>query len=289
MELRARSSGRFGSALSPAKNDNALLLVTTESDVARSDEITRRLSDIAEDVRFCTFGSNVRGELAALVATGPSRILVVPFSVGANNPLLADLTGLLRWAGSHWPNVNFLLSAPVGSPEHVIGWASRQAQVAIAEFSGAVSLEETALLVVGAGATAAANAEICAMARLLWENRDYQLVEVAFAENTRPEVAEGINRLLRLRAEQIIVLPLTLFDASMYQSVQRQVDSANVSQVVLARPLLSPTGAATIVRQRCERALRHWFDGGDDGLALHHGHQHEHEHEHDGHPHHHVH
>lgn len=151
----------------------------------------------------------------------------------------------------------------------------RQAQIALRVLPNAPSPRRTALLAVGAGGSApAANAEVCAIARLLWENRDYGSVETAFAQDARPTVAEGIDHLVRLGAGVIVVLPLTLLEGSLYRAVHRQVESANARHILLARPLLSAAGLATIARQRYEDALARWSNGDGDGLSLSPGHDH---------------
>lgn len=263
------------SQIEPSASNDALLLVTAESEAANAVEIEQRLSDTVAPTRVCRFGTNIRAEIAAMMASEPSRVVAVPLVVGAQDTLLADLTGLLRWAAARWTKTKFLQSEPLGSPQHAVGWASRQAQIALQSLPRTVLPDETALLVVGAGGGSAdANAYICAIARLLWENRDYAMVETAFAQNARPTVAEGINRLIRLGARQVVVLPLALLDNSMYQAVRRQVEDANAPNVVLAQPLLTLTAATVVARQRYEEALANWFRTGNDGLSLNHGHDH---------------
>jgi sirohydrochlorin cobaltochelatase len=256
-------------------NNDALLIVTSESDVSHGDELARRLSVAVANARVCTFGPSIRSDLAAIMANEPLRVVAVPLLVGAEDPLLSDLAGLLRWAATRWKNTHFLLSAPIGTTQHVVGWASRQAQSALRGKHHAVPPGETALLAVGpGGSTPAANAEVCAIARLLWENRDYGWVETAFAQGARPTVAEGIDRLERLGSGLIVVLPLTLIEGSLYRAVHRQVRSANVRHILLTRPLLSVTGLAAVARQRYEDALARWSNGDGDGLAPNHGHDH---------------
>lgn len=248
----------------------ALLLVSTETGAAQM-ELVSRLKGTAQPHPW-PLDSSARAALAAVVAAGPPHVVAVPLTVGAQDPLLADLGALLRWARGRWPQTTFLQAAPFASAEHLVGWASRQA-AAQALAPTPAPPDETALLLVSEGRTPAANAEVCAAARLLWEHRDYRRVEVAFTGGARPTVAQGLDACRRLGARQVVAVPLALSDGPFLQEVRAQVAAAD-PQVVCAGPLLSPAGAAAVVRQRYEEALARWFRAGDDGLASDHGHDH---------------
>lgn len=248
---------------------DALLLVSAEAN-AVSAELASRLGKVAA-VHSWPLGPDARAGLTAALAGGTSRVVAVPLTVGAQDPLLAELTGLLRWARTRWPDVTFLQSPAFAAPEHLVGWASRQAQAALDRLPATPT--ETALLLVGEGRTPAANAEVCATARLLWEHRDYRRVEVAFTGASRPGIVEGIADGLRLGARRVVVVPLALTDGPFLREVQAQVEAAG-PEAVCAGPLLTPAGAAAVVRQRYEEALARWLGTGDDGLTFDHGHDH---------------
>lgn len=279
----------------PPSDADVLLLVAAETGDAYLD-LARRLSSDAP-TRLCSPGASARAGLAAAMAGGPARVVAVPLATGACDPLLASLSGLLRWAGTRWPGTAFLQSAPFGSPPHVVGWASRQARAALAALPDPAPPAETALLVVGTGgAVPEANAEVCATARLLWENHDENLVEVAFARGTRPGVAMGIDRCLRLGARHVVVLPLALLDGPVCGEVRAQAARGRERGVgvACASALLTPTTAAAVARRRRQAALARWHQHGEDGLAAAHDHEHEHGHDHGhghghGHGHHHGH
>jgi len=111
---------------------------------------------------------------------------------------------------------------------------------------------ETAVLVVGpGGAPPAVNAELCAMARLLWEHGDYALVETAFVhDGPRPSMAARIAHCRQLGMRRVVVLPLALLDGPVVHAVHAQASSARHApshatrggghdmEVVVAAPLL---------------------------------------------------
>lgn len=253
----------------PATSRNALMLVSRETGAAHA-ELARRLSSLA-DARACRLSAETRADLAAIMSDRPEHVVVVPLSLGSSDPLLADLSGLMRWASAHWPNTVFLQSSPLGAPDHVVGWASQRARGALAKLPDAPPAQ-TALLVVGTGGAAAANAEVCSLARLLSETRDYDLVEVAFARDAQPTIREAIDRVIQLGARRMIVVPLTLVDGAVYQTLRAEIQAAARPGLVLAEPLLTPVAAAVVARRRYEEALGRWAASGEDGLSPTHGH-----------------
>lgn len=267
--MTSQSSATAG--FKPVTNSGALLIITPDGACAAHAELARHLSSVA-DARSCPLGADTRTDLVAILSRNPSHVVAVPLSLGLDDPLLTDLTGLLRWARTRWPATTFLQSSPFGTSQHMVGWASRQARAALGHSPGATPPDGTALLVVGTGGAPAANAAVCAVARLLWETHDYDLVEAAFARDARPTISDGIDRLVRLGARRVVVLPLALLDDPMYQAVRAQVATAPGSDVLLARPLLTPEAVAAVARRRYEDALTRWSLSGDDGLPPAHGH-----------------
>jgi sirohydrochlorin cobaltochelatase len=223
---------------------------------------------------------NARQELMAALASRPYRLVAVPLTLNAQDPLLADLTGLLRWAARRWPVVTFLQSQPLASPEHLVGWVSRQAQAALAAQpagpTGPAQLDETALLLVASGSSPEANAAVSATARLLWENREYRRVETAFTgAGQRPTIAASLRDLRSLRVRRSVVVPLTVADGAFLQQVQAEVrHHGSTDNTVCAAPLLNQAALTAVIRQRYEEALARWFRTGDDGLSAGHGHDH---------------
>ncbi|KAB2347431.1 sirohydrochlorin chelatase [Actinomadura rudentiformis] len=128
---------------------------------------------------------------------------------------------------------------------------------------------DTAVLLVGRGSTDPdANAEVHKVARLFWEGRgasgaDQGLglaaVEPAFISLARPSVDEGLDRLRRLGARRIVVLPYFLFsgvlpdrvvaEARAYADEHRELD------VRCAEVIGDCDGLAGLVVERYEEAL----------------------------------
>ncbi|HEY0970265.1 MAG TPA: CbiX/SirB N-terminal domain-containing protein [Gemmatimonadales bacterium] len=257
---------------------DALLLVTAEACGAHA-AVAHRLSQ-REGVDACVLplGADASSALADVLARAPAHVVAVPLAWGASDPLPGELAGLLRWAKARWTDVPILESEPLGTREHTIGLAAQQVRIALSRQPDASS-GRTALLVVGPGsASPAANAEVCAIARLLWEHGDYALVETAFLRESerRPSIAARIAHCRRLGMQRVVVVPLVLLDGSTARAVHAAADAARDADmdVVVAGPLLSPGGAAAVALERYRGALTRWFGSGVDGLALRHDHDH---------------
>jgi sirohydrochlorin cobaltochelatase len=70
----------------------------------------------------------------------------------------------------------------------------------------------THVVLVGRGSTDPdANAEVAKVARLLWEGREYDAVELAFISLTQPPVPDALERARKLGARRIVLAPYFLF------------------------------------------------------------------------------
>jgi sirohydrochlorin cobaltochelatase len=84
---------------------------------------------------------------------------------------------------------------------------------------------ETAVLVVGRGSSDPdANSDICKVARLFYEGRQYPMVESAYVSMTPPTVADGLDRCRRLGAKRIVVFSYFLFTGVLEERIREQTD-----------------------------------------------------------------
>jgi sirohydrochlorin cobaltochelatase len=258
----------------PSADGGVLLLVTSEAGPCYTDLVDRLRK--RGDTRCISLGSGASATVAEVAVAAPSHVVTVPFSFGGTAPSPADVTGLVRWARTRWPNMIFIQGQPAASREHIIGWASRQIQASCDGWSDHEP-SDTAVLVVSEGATPDGTAEVCALARLLSEHHQYEIVEVAFLRDARSTIAVGIDRCHRLGARRIILLPLSLLDGPFHQQARAQTERLYArglpQHVRIAAPLLTPTAAAAVMPRRYTEALARWLDCQDDGCAR--GHSHE--------------
>jgi sirohydrochlorin cobaltochelatase len=158
------------------------------------------------------------------------------------------------------------------------------------------------VLVVGRGASDPdANADLHKLARLLWEGRDWPLVEAAFVGITSPRVPEGLERLRRLGARRIVVLPWFLFTGVLERRIHSQAAAfaaahpgvevtvagylgpvAEVAALALQRYHQALAGAARMTCDLCvHRAPMPGFEHQVGSVQRPHPHPHDHDHDHE--------
>ncbi|GGO81292.1 hypothetical protein GCM10012280_05170 [Wenjunlia tyrosinilytica] len=83
----------------------------------------------------------------------------------------------------------------------------------------------TTVLLVGRGSTdPEANAELCRVARLLWEGRGLAGVETAFVSVAAPDVPAGLDRCHLLGARRVVLVPFLLADEALSRRARLQAE-----------------------------------------------------------------
>jgi sirohydrochlorin cobaltochelatase len=180
-------------------------------------------------VRLAPAGVDVAGgfiELSApavteawqtLAGQGHRRLAAVPLVLVAAGHAKGDIPAALEREVRRSPGVSYRFGRPLGPhPTLLTLLGERIAAVA-------ATGTDTAVLLVGRGSTDPdANAEVCKVARLLQETQGFAFVETAFVSLATPNVAEGLERVRRLGAAQVVVAPYFLFDGVLPQRVVEQ-------------------------------------------------------------------
>jgi sirohydrochlorin cobaltochelatase len=119
----------------------------------------------------------------------------------------------------------------------------------------------THVVLVGRGSSDPdANAEVAKVARLLWEGRGYDAVEVAFESVTGPTVPEALDRTARLGARRVVVAPYLLFPGVVSERI-----AAHVRAFAASRPDLDVRGAEVL--GDCDELADLVLDRYDEALA----------------------
>jgi sirohydrochlorin cobaltochelatase len=121
--------------------------------------------------------------------------------------------------------------------------------------------EETAVLIVGRGSSDPdANSDLSKIARLFYERRPYPVVEGAYVSITPPDVAEGLDRCLKLGAKRIVVFSYFLFTGVLEERIRgqsRAFADANPGVEVRYAGYFGPNArVADLVVERYTEALR---------------------------------
>lgn len=161
--------------------------------------------------------------LQACAAEGYIHAVVQPLLLFGATHQKNDIPAAIAWAREHLPQLHISYGRPFGP--HPALLAALDERIAAVN-DGSVPAEETAVLLMGRGTSDPdANSEVAQLARLFWEGRSWNIVEVAYSGETRPTVSEGVRRCVRLGARRIIVAPLLLFQGILTQRIAEQAQA----------------------------------------------------------------
>ncbi|GAA2599613.1 sirohydrochlorin chelatase [Actinomadura fulvescens] len=203
--------------------------------------------------------------VAELYAAGHRRVAAVPLVLVAAGHGKGDMPGAMSRELVRHAGLSYTYGRPLGPHPTLLRLLEERLAAALGDEPG----KGTAVLLVGRGSTDPdANAEVHKVARLFWEGRgasgaDQGLglaaVEPAFISLAGPTVAQGLDRLRRLGARRIVVLPYFLFsgvlpdrvvaEARAYAGDHRELD------VRCAEVIGDCDGLAGLVAERYEEAL----------------------------------
>jgi sirohydrochlorin cobaltochelatase len=146
--------------------------------------------------------------VARLTTLGYRDVVAVPLVLVAASHSKGDVPAALLREQLRTPGLSFRYGRPLGVHPTVVELLDTRARAVVAN----ANRGNTALVLAGRGATDPdANADVAKMARLLWEGRDWPIVEPAFISLTTPSVPEAMERCRRLGATRIAVVPYFLF------------------------------------------------------------------------------
>lgn len=157
--------------------------------------------------------------VAELSARGHRDLVVVPLVLVAAGHSKGDVPAALAREQVRNPGLSFRYGRPLGVHPVLLSVVDDRLAAVVSPAERA----ETAVVLVGRGAyDPDANADIAKLARLLWEGRDWPVVEPAFISLTTPSVPEAMERCRRLGASRIAVVPYFLFSGVLPDRVRTQ-------------------------------------------------------------------
>ncbi|MEO1328483.1 MAG: sirohydrochlorin chelatase [Pseudomonadota bacterium] len=172
-------------------------------------------ADWAVDYGYLEFANPViRAGLDALRAKGCDHILAVPGMLFAAMHAKNDIPSVLNsYAAEHGVRIQY--GRELGVDPKMLRAAAERVQAAIAAADaaeGPVPLHETALVVIGRGASDPdANGDVAKVARLLWEGMGFGWAETGYSGVTFPLVEPCLRHVARLGYRRVVVFPYFLF------------------------------------------------------------------------------
>jgi sirohydrochlorin cobaltochelatase len=168
----------------------------------------------------------LRDAMAELAGQGLRDVVAVPLILLAAGHAKGDIPAALARERERHPGLRTRYARPLGVHPTIL-------DVLRERLAASAMPRPDAVLLVGRGTTDPdANADLYRAARLLWETTrhlDIGFIESAFVSLAEPSVPEGLERLKRLGARRIAVLPYFLFpgvlpDRITAQSAQAAAD-----------------------------------------------------------------
>jgi sirohydrochlorin cobaltochelatase len=196
--------------------------------------------------------------VAGLYGRGHRHLAAVPMMLVAAGHGKGDIPGAMARELVRHPGLSYVYGRPLGPHPTLLALLEERLDAVLGDADRA----ETAVLLVGRGSTDPdANAEICKVARLLWEGRGLRLVEPAFVSLAEPSVPEGLERcrLLLGAASRVVVLPYFLFSGVLPDRVVAQTEAYAAEHPELdvrsAEVIGDCDGLADLVAERYEEAI----------------------------------
>lgn len=239
--------------------------------------------------------------IANCVAKGAEEIALIPIMLLQASHSKIHIPNAIDQAKKKYPNIHFSYGRPIGIHPAALEICQTRLEECGEELRNPDP--KAAVLVVGRGGSDPdANSDLYKISRLLWEQLDYKWVETAFFAVTDPSVEEGINRLIKLEAKKIIILPYFLFTGVLIKELERMVEQLKIKypdcQFKLAGFFGFHPNLEVILKDRINEALKedvrmncdtcqYRFEASKHTGHHHHhhepGHHHDHVHHHDHH------
>lgn len=144
---------------------------------------------------------------ATVGGTGP-QVVAVPLMLGTAGHVRVDIPRLLDAERSRHPGLVYRYARALGPHPVLVDLLADRIDTAL----NGTSRDGTQVVLVGRGCSAPhANARVAMVARLLWEARGYDAVDVAFVAVTGPSLPQTLERVRRCGAGRIVVAPYLLF------------------------------------------------------------------------------
>ncbi len=199
-------------------------------------------------------------EEAAQRAGEGGEVVAIPMFLGAAMHMKLEISAIIQHVQEEFPHTAIRWSTPLGFHYQLAELLKVRVDEALADTPDALPAEETTVLVVGGGSSDYdSNSSVSKVARVLHEIGGYAAVEVAYQRVTHPNTPEGIERVHRLGAKQVVVVPYLLFTGIVHQkTVAFAEDKAGEFDMPLIHAqYLGPTHPLLleVVRQRMAEAL----------------------------------
>ena len=167
----------------------------------------------------------IRDGLDALMAEGCTDILGVPGMLFAAGHAKNDIPSVLNTYQASHPGVTISYGRELGIDLKMIRAAGDRIREALDAAGDDIPLDETALVVVGRGASDPdANSNVAKIMRMLWEGLGFGWGETAYSGVTFPLVEPALDQVAKLGFKRIVVFPYFLFTGVLVKRIYSYTD-----------------------------------------------------------------
>ncbi|TSB46662.1 sirohydrochlorin chelatase [Alkalicoccobacillus porphyridii] len=175
---------------------------------------------------------SIQEAIQTCIEKGADKIAVVPVLLLTAQHAKEDIPEEIEKAKTLYPHVHFAYGRPFGVEQTIVSLVKQRAeQAGLKKVEGRPHYDErepATLVLVGRGSSdAEQTSDLFKIARLVWEYTPVHDIEVCYIAATRPNVEEGLEKALRLKADNIYVIPYLLFTGVLMQGLQKQLQELN--------------------------------------------------------------
>lgn len=152
------------------------------------------------------------------------HVLVIPFILNAAGHVKMELPAAIEAARARHPAVSFSCTRHLGMGREILKVLQGQLDCLMKALD-MPDPQTTGVILLGRGSSdAGANGELAKMARWIFEDNDFELVDLAFTGVTWPRLESVVQRQVRLGMTQICVVPVYLFTGVLMDRIKAQIE-----------------------------------------------------------------
>lgn len=155
-------------------------------------------------------------------AKNAEKVLVIPLILNAAGHVKMEIPEHLEKARQRHPNVEFIYGKHLGVSMTLLTAVKRQL-LQVMDSMAMPDPKTTGVIILGRGSSdKIANGEVAKLARWIFEERDHELVDIAFTGITYPRLETVVQRQVKLGMTQIAILPYYLFTGTLITRIAEQ-------------------------------------------------------------------
>ena len=157
-------------------------------------------------------------------AKDAERVVLIPFILNAAGHVKMELPAAIESARERHPNVEFVVTRHLGMGREIFDVLQKQLD-RLMKALDVPDPQTTGVILLGRGSSdAGANGELARMARWIFEENDFDLVDLAFTGVTWPRLETVVQRQVKLGMTQICVIPVYLFTGVLIERIAGQLE-----------------------------------------------------------------